>query len=91
MVISSRRSEFEIIRDILIASFDGAKKTHILYRTNLSYSQLQDYLSFLIKAGVVEAIKKGSSEIYRITEKGKELLNHIEGAIYCLKGQSKTL
>lgn len=91
MVISSRRSEFEIIRDILIASFDGAKKTHILYRTNLSYSQLQDYLSFLIKAGVVEAVKKGSAEIYRITEKGKELLNHIEEAIYRLKGQSKTL
>jgi len=79
--VNNRRSEFEIIRDILVMSVDGAKKTQILYRTNLSYSQLQVYLSFLVRVGAVKIIEHGSARIYKTTPKGKEVLNHIEEAM----------
>ncbi|HEC81433.1 MAG TPA: DUF4364 domain-containing protein, partial [Thermoplasmatales archaeon] len=40
MVVNTRRCEIEIIRDILSLATKGAKKTQILYKTNLSYTQL---------------------------------------------------
>jgi predicted transcriptional regulator len=41
------RSRLEIIGNILGVAKYGAKKTHIMYRANLSYSQLQEYVGFL--------------------------------------------
>lgn len=69
------------MRDILVISADGAKKTHILYRTNLSHSQLQGYLSFLVRAGAMEIIERGSTKIYRTTPKGKKIVEQIDELI----------
>ena len=40
-----RRSLFEIIAEILQTAKDGAKKTRIMYRCNLSYRQTKKSLS----------------------------------------------
>jgi len=48
-MVNNRRSEIDIIGEILNLSRDGAKKTEILYQGNLSYTQLQKYLPFLLK------------------------------------------
>ena len=63
-----RRSRLEIIRDILRVA-NGAKKTHIMYRANLSFKQTEDYLSFLEE---IDFIKKGSE--YKLLERGIEYL-----------------
>lgn len=75
--MNSRRSEIEIIRDILSLSRDGAKKTQILYGTNLSYTQLQEYLTFLIKSGALEVLNSSDSRLYKTTNKGIEILEDI--------------
>ena len=77
-----RRSEIEIIGEILDLSKDGAKKTEILYRSNMSFTQLQHYLSFLlekhiIEENIIENDNGKSSKIYINTEKGNELLEEI--------------
>ncbi len=77
MVVNSRRSEIEIIRDILSLSKGGVKKTQILYGTNLSYTQLQEYLSFLIKSGAIEIVNSSDTKIYKTTTKGVEILEDI--------------
>lgn len=77
-----RRSEIEIIGEILDLSKEGAKKTEILYQSNMSFSQLQHYLSFLLEKNIVEenitVNDNGRSfKIYVTTEKGNNLLEEI--------------
>ena len=85
MVVNNRRCEIEIISDILSLCRDGAKKTQILYRTNLSYTQLRDYLSFLIKSGVLQENNTKPYNTYVTTQKGLEVLDNIKNLIEKLK------
>ncbi|HID25942.1 MAG TPA: DUF4364 domain-containing protein [Thermoplasmata archaeon] len=77
MVVNTRRCEIEIIREILSLATRGAKKTQILYKTNLSYTQLQEYLSFLLNSHSLEIEEAGNTRIYRTTSKGLETLKDI--------------
>jgi len=82
-MFDSRRSEIEIIQDILKLSVDGAKKTEILYQGNLSYTLLRNYLGILLKNQVLEERivrnnGNGSSRLYVTTHKGHELLRDID-------------
>ncbi|UCD13478.1 MAG: hypothetical protein JSW60_07965, partial [Thermoplasmatales archaeon] len=77
-----RRSEIQIIGEILDLSKRGAKKTEILYRSNMSYSQLEHYLSFLLEKNIVEENfilneKAKPTMIFVTTEKGNKLLDDI--------------
>jgi len=85
LVVNNRRCEIEIISDILSLCREGAKKTQILYRTNLSYTQLRDYLSFLIKAGVLEENNTKPYNVYITTQKGLEILDNIKKLIEKLR------
>ena len=77
-MVNNRRSELDIITRILNLSKEGSKKTDILYKGNLSYTQIQNYLPFLIDKDVLEECmikKKGRNYIfYRTTPKGLNLL-----------------
>ena len=81
-MVNCRRSEIEIIGEILTLSRNGAKKTEILYQGNLSYTQLQKYLPFLVEKDILEErfVNNGndsSCKLYEITEKGSLLLVNI--------------
>ena len=81
-MFNSRRSEIEIIGEILKLSRKGARKTEILYQGNLSYTQLQNYLSFLVKKDILEekVMRNNSGKshgIYKTTNKGNDLLMYI--------------
>lgn len=81
-MVNRRRSELDIINQILSLSQNGAKKTEILYQGNLSYSQLQSYLIFLLEKNILEeqVVKKdnGNFKIYKNTKKGENLLQNIK-------------
>ena len=80
-MVNNRRSEIQIIGEILRLSVDGAKKTELLYQGNLSYSQLQNYLHFLIDKELLKmhTVKDNgnSSKFYRPTDKGLTFLQDI--------------
>jgi len=80
-LINNRRSELEIINEILNISIKGARKTEILYRGNMSYSQLRSYLPLLIDKDIIEKYNLSNNgnttTMYKTTIKGLELLNNI--------------
>lgn len=66
------RGRLEIIRDILQVVRDTcSRKTHIMYRANLSYKLLKNYLEYVLGAGLIEY---DGNAFYTITEKGETFL-----------------
>jgi predicted transcriptional regulator len=78
MTISERknnRGKIQIIGDVLALATSGIKKTHIMYRANLSYEQLHLYLGELIgKRLITQDVSSSDGVVYRTTEKGREFL-----------------
>jgi predicted transcriptional regulator len=72
---SKRRDRLYIIAEILMIVRDGSLKTQIMYKANLSFAQLNEYLSFLIRMGLLEIHKEEGKNVYRITDKGKKYLD----------------
>ena len=75
--VRQHRSRLKIINDILSVARHGARKTHIMYRANLSYDQLNEYLGFLIDNTLIE--KEADEEyegavIYKATQTGRQFL-----------------
>ena len=81
-MVNNRRSEIEIIGKLIDLSKDGARKTDLLYKANLSYSQLQSYLTFLIERNILEEkISDKNLNSYRsycTTDKGLETLKDVK-------------
>lgn len=73
-----RRWGVDIIACILIASFDGVKKTDLINRCNLSFAQLSKYLGVALRKELVVVEKKGSHLSFRISDKGKAFLESYE-------------
>ena len=70
------RSQIDIISQILEAAAakngGGITRTRIIYNAFLNNSQSKEYLSILVKSGLLSYDKKKAE--YAITEKGKRLL-----------------
>jgi predicted transcriptional regulator len=83
--VSRRRSNIEIIADMLRVGENGAGKTEIMYSANMSYTQIQKYLGFLLSHGFIDRIEIGNPVVtYQVTEKGLGLLKNIDGIIEVL-------
>ncbi len=79
MKINNRRSNIEIIADMLTVGENGAGKTEIMYSTNMSYSQIQKYLGFLMSHGFITKVKVGNPVVtYQVTDLGLKLLKNID-------------
>jgi predicted transcriptional regulator len=66
------RSRTEIVSMILEAANGGATKTKIMYKSMLSYNQLKEYLSILIRNNLLEYIE--GTHQFKTTEKGLNFL-----------------
>jgi len=78
MIYTKRRNEFEIVHELLTHAMNGAKKTFLMYQTNMCYSQFNDYLDCLLEKKLVEKRNWDSNgRLYFTTEKGKQLLNSV--------------
>ena len=71
-----KRDKFEIARNILLICKDGAKKTEIVYKTNLNFKIAEGYLMRLIDREMI--LKEG--RFFKITSKGSELLSNLQSA-----------
>ena len=84
--MNRRRSNIEIIADMLRVGENGAGKTEIMYSANMSYAQIQKYLGFLLNHGFINKVKVGNPAVtYQVTDKGGELLKNINGIIEVLE------
>lgn len=84
--MSRRRSNIEIIGDMLRVGENGAGKTEIMYSANMSYTQLQKYLNFLVGHSFIDRVEVGNPVItYRVTQKGAALLQSINTVLEVLE------
>ena len=84
----NNRGKIQIMGDVLALGTSGIKKTHIMYKANLSYEQVHLYLGELIaKRLIVQDASSRSSEgvVYRTTEKGREFLQYYTRLTECLE------
>lgn len=85
MKVGQRRSSIEIIAEMLKVGENGAGKTRIMYGANMSYSQIQKYLGFLIGHEFIDEVKIGNPSVtYRVTDSGLKLLNSINSVLEML-------
>ena len=78
MRVNRRRSDIEIIANMLEIGENGAGKTRIMYNANMSYRQIQKYLGFLLAQGFIDKMEMGNPSVsYQVTENGLKLLKLI--------------
>ena len=83
--VSRRRSNIEINADMLRVGENGAGKTEIMYSANMSYSQIQKYLGFLISQGFIDKLETDNAVVtYQLTDSGLKLLKTIDNLIEML-------
>jgi len=73
------RSRVEILYDIVASARSAAKKTHLMYKSNLSFKQLDLYLGYILQNGLLEErLDEEGSRMYCLTNKGNEFLSLFE-------------
>jgi len=82
---SKRRDKLYIIAEILEIAREGTLKTQIMYRANLSFTQLNDYLQFMLKNDLLEKIDMGGKEVYKASEKGLNFLQRYNEIVELLR------
>ncbi len=73
-----RRDRLHIMAEVLGVTIDGALKTQIMYKANLSFAQLNEYLSLLLRLGLLKRNKEEQKTLYKTTPKGIEYLKSYE-------------
>lgn len=70
------RSRMEIVANILDIGRTGALKTHLMYKANLSYMVVSQYLDFLTKAELIKETfdDQGMVKLYQTSAKGLKYL-----------------
>jgi predicted transcriptional regulator len=71
---SKRRDKLAIIAEILEIAKEGTLKTQIMYKANLSFAQLNEYLKFMLKIKLMQKLVNQGKDIYIATEKGLDFL-----------------
>ena len=73
--VSKNRCSLDIVRAMLSIASVRSRKTKIMYGANLSFHQVEKYLSFLLRSGLMELdVDSG----YLITALGREFLSLFE-------------
>ncbi len=85
---AKRRDNLSIMADIIEIAREGALKTQIMYKANLSFSQLNTYLSFLISNNLLAQTIFDGREGYIVTEQGLDFLQKHNEIVQLLNGQS---
>lgn len=82
--IAQRRDRLAIIAEVLIITRYGALRTRIMYKGNLSFAQLQTYVTLLQKSGLLEIEKVKGKTFYNTTQKGLKFLQNYEDLLSML-------
>jgi predicted transcriptional regulator len=92
---SKRRDRLVIMTEIMDICKNGSSKTHIMFKANLSFTQLNQFLGSLFELGLLEKLAYDGRQIYRSTSKGQEFMKMQQKIINllnenCQKGSLKS-
>jgi predicted transcriptional regulator len=85
----NNRGKIQIMGDVLALGTSGIRKTHIMYKANLSYEQVHLYLGELIGKRLIEQDVSPDGVVYRTTEKGREFLRHYTRVLELLEEEAR--
>src|SRR3990170_1948398 len=86
---SKRRDKLCIIAEILEIAKEGTLKTQIMYKANLSFAQLNEYLKFMLKIKLIQKLVDRGKDIYIATDKGLDFLQRQYELTELLKGDDE--
>ena len=72
-----KRNKADIVNDmlrIIRENGDKIKKTHLMYKANLSHKQMESYLSELVKNNLIEKNTSEKKHSIKVTKKGDDFL-----------------
>jgi predicted transcriptional regulator len=72
----NNRGKIQIMADIVDLCKAGIRKTHIMYKGNLSYEQINRYLYELLEKELITQNLDDGVLTYRATEKGRSFLQY---------------
>ena len=72
----NNRGKIQIMADIVDLCKAGIRKTHIMYKGNLSYEQINRYLYELLEKELITQNLDDGVLTYRATEKGRTFLQY---------------
>ncbi len=72
----NNRGKIQIMADIVDLCKTGIRKTHIMYKGNLSYEQINRYLYELLEKELITQNLDDGVLTYRATEKGRTFLQY---------------
>lgn len=90
-ISSRRRDRLFIMAEMLEIAKGGSLKTAVMYRANLSFAQLNEYLSLLLNLNLLERNKTSDKVIYKTTEKGLRYLQSYKDIRELLKGKENCM
>jgi len=73
-----KRTRLDIIADMLTSIMEKGnriKPTHLMYKSNLSHTQMKGYLEELLDKEFVQKVRQNDYEYILITDKGFEFLH----------------
>jgi predicted transcriptional regulator len=74
-----RRDRLHIMAEIMEITKGSQLKTRIMYGANLSFSQVNEYLSFLTEMGFLKVNEVNGQTFYETTTKGERYIqNYME-------------
>ena len=77
--LAVQRSHWDIMASILRVVENADSKTHIMYKANLSYRQLERYLDLLLDKGLLKVVAvehhSRPAELFAATDRGLSFLN----------------
>lgn len=71
-----RRDRLGIMAEIMEITKGSQLKTRIMYRANLSFSQVNEYLSFLTDMGFLKVNEMNGQKFYETTTKGERYIDN---------------
>jgi len=80
------RNRMEIVADLLTIAKARTLKTHLMYKANLSYLMVTEYLDLLRSSELIREVEaEGTTRKYETTEKGLKYLE-LYGALQIVAG-----
>jgi len=90
MIFNNKRSELEIVAEILSTALKETKKTRLMYQTNLCNSHFKGYIDFLLKKRLLMMQEGNPRKYYITTGKGEKLLADIMNVLSQIQEKPST-
>ncbi len=77
MIFNHKRSELEIVFDILKGAGDASSKTQLQYASRLSYHHFESYFSYLLSNEFLVQCDGSDLCRYQCSEKGESVVRNL--------------